>query len=695
MVNALPQPEKMICLYNNNFRYLLSLKLSALRKFIAICLLGIASLPSFAQKKESFKFEKITPAILQQKVYSIDSNAAAVVLGDVGSTEIIGNTKGWFSFVFRRHLRVHILNKTAYDEAKMEIPVYKNGSIEEKLEALKATTYNLENGQVVETKMDKDNVFTEKVTRVQSLKKFTLPSVKEGSIIDIEYRINSDYLNTLQPWSFQGTIPKLWSEYTVSVPQFFDYAFISKGYIPFYISDKKDRADNFSIIEQNGAAAAERFSFNSGVTDYRWVTKDVPAFKPESYISTAKNYVSHMEFQLAAYKEPLKYKNLISSWPETTKELLNDEDFGKKLDNSNNWLNDVMKPLIASGSSIEKAQKIYAYVRDNITCKSPYGLYLSQPLKNILRTKTGSVSEVNLLLTSMLKYADIKAEPIMLSTRSNGLVYTSYPMLSRFNYVITGASIDGQTYYLDASKPHMGFGRLSPECYNGHARTINLEATPIIMSADSLRESKMTSIILINNEKGEWEGNLQQVPGYYESQSVRNKVQEAGKETFFKELAKTAGVDLTVSNPRIDSLNQYDSPVGLYYDFKMNLDKEDILYINPLFGEGYKENPFKSTDRAYPVEMPYTIDENYNITMYVPDGYVVDELPKGMKMKLNEEGDGYFEYLISQSRDVISLRSRVKFSKATFSPDEYETLREFFNQIVKKQKEQIVFKKKK
>jgi len=35
------------------------------------------------------------------------------------------------------------------------------------------------------------------------------------------------------------------------------------------------------------------------------------------------------------------------------------------------------------------------------------------------------------------------------------------------------------------------------------------------------------------------------------------------------------------------------------------------------------------------------------------------------------------------------------FKKANFLPEEYELLREFFSMVVKKQSEQIVFKKKK
>src|ERR1043165_860944 len=107
------------------------------------------------------------------------------------------------------------------------------------------------------------------------------------------------------------------------------------------------------------------------------------------------------------------------------------------------------------------------------------------------------------------------------------------------------------------------------------------------------------------------------------------------------------------------------------------------------------ENPFKSAERVYPVEMPYGIDETYVFSLIMPDGYVLDELPKSMRLKLNEEGDGDFEYLVSESGGTISLRSRIRLKRAYYLPDEYETLREFFNLIVKKHNEQIVLKKKK
>jgi hypothetical protein len=355
-----------------------------------------------------------------------------------------------------------------------------------------------------------------------------------------------------------------------------------------------------------------------------------------------------------------------------------------------------MKPLLAGAATEEeKAKRVYDYVRDNIACTDHEALYASQQLKNVLKTKNGNVADINLLLTAMLIDAGIKADPVMLSTRDHGYTYALYPVIDRFNYIITKAAIGGKTIYLDASQPRLGFGRLLPGCYNGHARVVDTEATQVSLDADSLKEKKLTALFIGSDEKGKLIGSMSHKPGYFESYTIRKKIKDLGKDAFFKEIKKGFGSDIEIEDPKIDSLSKYDMPLAINYKFTLNLDKEDIIYLNPMFGEGYKENYFKSAERKYPVEMPYTIDETYLATIEVPEGYEVDELPKSMRVKLNEEGEGMFEYLLTHSGRTISMRSRVQLSRAFFAPEEYDLLREFFNMIVNKHKEQIVFKKKK
>src|SRR5690349_15333701 len=125
----------------------------------ALSCLSLA-LPVTAQEKSKIKFGNVTEKDFAGKVYPVDSNTNAVVIADIGSSNIEGNNKAWFSLVYRHFKRVHILNKNGYDIANVSISLYSDGEDEEQLDKLRAVTYNLENGKVVETKLDvKNNVF--------------------------------------------------------------------------------------------------------------------------------------------------------------------------------------------------------------------------------------------------------------------------------------------------------------------------------------------------------------------------------------------------------------------------------------------------------------------------------------------------------------------------------------------------------
>ncbi|MDP4265231.1 MAG: DUF3857 domain-containing protein, partial [Bacteroidota bacterium] len=203
-------------------------------KIAALPVFLIWTLSVFSQESPNVKYGKITASDLAKKSYEADTGASAVVLYEIGNTKIKGNSKGWFSLEFTTHRRIHILNKNGFDQATVEIPLYTAGEDEEKLDELKAVTYNLENGKVSESKLDKNSLFKEKKNKNLIIQKFTMPGVKEGSVIEYEYKITSDFLFNLQPWAFQGTIPRLWSEYKLALPQFLNYILIAQGNLPYY-----------------------------------------------------------------------------------------------------------------------------------------------------------------------------------------------------------------------------------------------------------------------------------------------------------------------------------------------------------------------------------------------------------------------------------------------------------------------------
>ena len=654
---------------------------------------------TFAQSKEKspVKFGKISPEEFDLSKYNFDTSVSAVVISDVGSTQFEGNTDGWFTLVYKHQQRIKILNKNGFEAANVQVPLYSNGKGgEEKLENLKAYTYNVENGQVVKTELQNSAVFKDKLSKNLVIKKFTFPAVKEGSIIEYSYTIKSDFLFNLQPWVFQGEYPRIWSEYQVSMPEFFVYVTLGQGYQPYYITDQSSKFGSFSVTVPGGAAANQHYNIQGSVNDFRWVMKDVPALKEEEFTSTVKNHIAKIEFQLSQYKFPAEpVQDIMGNWFTVNEKMLIREDFGLFINKSNNWLDDDMKPIVAGAKTdLEKAQRIYSFVRDNFTCTSHSDLYLNNSLKNIFKNKNGSVSDINLLLIAMLHHENIEADPAILSTRSHGFANDMYPLMDRFNYVIAAANIDNTPVYLDASHSTLGFGKLPVESYNGYARIISKQPRLIDLNPDSLREAKLTTVFIVNNEKGNVEGSFKTSPGYFESLNIREKIKDKGEAEFFKKMKSEYNSNIEIIKPRIDSLKSLEQPLQIHFDFKLQDMDEDIIYFNPMMAEGYNNNYFKAAERTYPVEMPFTFDETYILTMDVPKNYVVEETPKSVRVNFNED-EGSFEYLVDKSENQIQLRSRVIMKKAYFPREDYNTLREFFAYVVKKHSEQIVFKKKK
>ncbi len=666
-----------------------------------ICLFfsGLTLLCSLrGQEKLSIKFGKISPADFDLSRDKFDTSVSAVIIADIGSTAFEGNSKSNMTMVFTRFMRVKILNKNGFRIANYAIRLYHNNQgREEKIADLKASTFNLENGVVTETKLDENSVFVEQFDNHNEFKKFTIPALQTGSIYDLTYTIKSDFNFNLRSWDFQGEFPRLWSEYTVTIPPVFEYMTKIQGDAQFDISETREVFQIFSIRLSNGTNPDDILNLSGNSLQHRWVKKNVPALRIEPFISTIENYISKVSFQLHYiqwYKTDERHDQFIT-WIATAEILMGDEEFGLKLTHDNAWLSEDINDITAGcKSEEEKTEKIFYFIRNNFSCTNHDDMWARTPLKDVYKKRAGNVAEINLLLTAMLRQAHIFADPVILSTRKNGVADTIYPMIGDYNYVICVAYPDNRTYKLDASQPYIGFNHLVTDCYNGGGRIINLGKPNLVdLSPDSLMESSLTTLFIVNNENGNLSGNYKTTLGNVESYALRQQMSKISQRDYFKKIQTKYGNDISIENPGIDSLTQYEFPITVHYDFDMsNLFKGNIVYFNPMIASEDKINPFKSTQRHYPVEMPYKLEETFVVNMDIPKGYEVDELPKSARVAYNIN-EGIFEYLIQKNADNIQMRIHLKLNKAFFPTVEYNTLRDFYGYVVKKENEQIVFKK--
>ena len=673
-----------------------------LRSTVIILCLSFLQSYCYAQEKSKAAFGHVVPGDFTLPVIAIiDSNSNAAILSDIGDVHFVGNKQGWFSYVYKRQTRIKIINKKAFDLATVRIPLYEKNDDAEKVNNLAGSTYNLEDGKVVETKLDKNEVFEEQTDKNHLEKKFTMPAVKEGSIIEYTYTITSDYNFNLPSWEFQSVnYPCFWSEYNVNIPQTLSYVFIRHGVHAFNIDKGSTGSQSYMVTEKNDnralGAQDQELSVSANTVIHRWAMKEIPAFHVENYISAPWNYTDRIEFQLSGTYNGQDKQDVMNTWAKATEDLLKQEDFGLPLRDDNGWLNGLPDKITAGiDAPLDQAKAIYYYVNSHFTCTDHYNPFIKTTLKDVFKKNNGTIGELNLLLIAMLRQKGIRADPVLLSTRNMGFNSSTYPMMERLRYMVVRVSIGGKVYYLDGSHSQLGFGQLPAYCYNGHARIIsNKDSGSVYFRADSLKETKTTMVMISMDSAGRLVGTWQSQLGDQESYNTREKVSETSEKKYFESIQTSYGEDAGISNTSIDSLHLPENPVTIHYDFTMRQEPgTTLIYFDPLFGEELRKNPFSAAERQYPVEMPYAMDDIYLLNMDIPEGYDVDELPKSAKVILNVD-EGSFEYLIDKQGSMIQLRCRVKLNLAHFPAEDYNSLRDFFAFIAKKESETIVLKKK-
>jgi hypothetical protein len=661
---------------------------NALRSTILCVLFTFFSLSLFAQDAP-IKFGKIDIADLQMKSYPKDTSAEAVVLCDYGQSYHQYSSTTGLQMIYERHRRIKIFKKSGYEWATHSIvtSVSKSGSGKEYVADVRGATYNLIDGKMVTDKLSKESIFDEKVSATRNQKKLSLTNIKEGCIIEYSYRIVSDFDMEIRAWEFQKSVPTLWSEYRVLIPSFYKFQVIAQGYEPFAITEKKEENINFGV----GIATEQGDRF-------RWAMKDVPALKEESFMTTIEDYRAQIEFEIAAYTPTTgMHKYFSLSWDDFSKSLNNYENFGIQLKRGG-FLKDVATNIKATAKdSLSKIQAAYDYISKNMTWNGNETFFASSSLKKAFEIKTGSAADINLMLIVLLRELDLEADPVVLSTRENGRVLDNYVLERKFNYVIAHTTVGGKMMLLDATEPMMKLGILPVRCLNESGRLIRGNSGQWV----SLKsDEKMSKTLILNmkiNPEGQVKGDLSvSFLGYY-GNMYRKIMTKDGKDKYTENFKKSHPT-WEITKTSIEGLEDINNPLVAQFETVINEKSNlagDRIYLSPMIGEGEEKNPFQATTRKFPVDFGALTEENFIATYTIPEGYVVEEIPKGIRVNLPDDG-GRFTYAINSlpQEGKISISSKITFKKTTYFAEEYELLRKFYDQIVQKHAEQIVLKKK-
>lgn len=655
---------------------------------------------------QNFKFGKVSKEELEEKSHPTDPEAHAAILYREYSASYEQSIEWGFYIVEDFHERIKIYDKEGFDWATQKIILYQaEGGKEEDLIGLKAYTYSLDaNGKVQKVKLGKDGMFKEEVNEYWNEEKFTMPDLKEGCVIEFKYSIKSAYINGIDEYRFQETIPVNKLSLRFAVPEYYNYKLHQKGWMPYKINtDARDRTIIYSykMGTRSGSAAdlkdahkVEKYELTFKENIYTVELDNVPALKEEPYAPYLDNYSASLKMELSYVQFPNSgIDSYATTWEAVSNSIYSSSSFGGQLDKTNYFKDDIDALVSGVSNPEEKMVRIFEFVKKKMTWNKMNSIYSREGVRSAYKEGTGSTGDINLMLTAMFRYAGLNANPILVSTRDNGIPL--FPTRNGFNYLISGVEVNNGVVVFDASDKDGEVNILQQKLLNWQGRIIREEGSsnwvPLVPSTPAV-ESAMVNVEI--NEDLTAVGTFKsRYTGHY-SRRYRDVYANKNEDDIRKNLEEDEG-EFEVSNVEFENLKTLYTPVVLNYDFEKADAIEEVggkLYLSPMLQMAFGESPFMLEDRKYPIDFKYPFKDRYLITIAIPEGYTVESMPESASFGMERNILG-FRYAISNTGGKIQLSVEFSVNEPFIGAEEYVGLKKFFELLIEKEKEKVVLVK--
>ncbi|GLB51224.1 hypothetical protein NBRC110019_02630 [Neptunitalea chrysea] len=620
----------------------------------------------------NFKYGNVDAKSLQMKSYDKDPEAGALILYEKGVSEIIFDSYRGFYIQYTYTARYKIFDKKSFNKATFEIPLYKSekGGHRERIVSIKAKSYNADGESISVSKSD---IFKEDYSSSIELAKFTIPKVKEGTVFDVEYTKTSPYDRHFPSWNFQSDIPKLYSEYETKIPGNYTYNAKIVGTIPLASHTSKLERD---CVIYGGTHAG------CGINNY--VMKDIPAFKEEKYMTSSKNYKACIDYELSEYENFRGVKQTFTkTWKAVDKEVKT-EDLGKQARKEKAFEKLIPVDIALMPEGVEKAKSIYYFLQNRMVWDETYKLYNNIDVKKAYENKTGSRSEMNLVLLNMLKASGFDVYMVLIREREDGLPTLLYPVMLDFNYVVVKLVLDDKVYYLDITESYLPFGLLPIRAINDYGRVFdfkneskwdNIYMTSLSKSNIFVQYEIDSVGAIISKSSNKYSG--------FHAVSKRQKINSLRREVYLESLENDLSDDNNAFISNYENYNASDAEKVLIENYHVtyeDLMEEDRVFLSPLKSMLFNENPFKLKERTYPVDFGYPLGYSINMLIKLSDNYDITNIPESFTYE--------YKNLIKLNFKVISQGNNISFKtdfyvyKSVFLPEEYDELKKAFSKLV-------------
>lgn len=640
-------------------------------KRLLLLLLFLSFTYTFAQ----VRYGKVSQEELEQTKSAIDPEAAAEIISKVGRYEVALN-KSSEVFEVKKEVEVRIKvydkDKTPNHLLNVQIPTYIMETSKEKIYGFKASTYNLKNGKIEESKVSRSDIFTEKKSDYLELNKLAFPKVQNGSVLEFKYTIVTPRFFDLDTWFIQDEVPVKYNRFYIEYPEFFIY--------------KKDFRGGFTRnIKTNNRPT--NFNFKNNTEEL--VYENLEGLKEEPFVQNTNNYKTSIRYELQEFNNPgYGYQNFSKTWSQIVKDLYNSSSYGGEL-RGNDYLDEDVDKFKSITDQAQKMNAIFEFVKENYTWNKYLGLSPDKGTRKTFKEKTGNGTDLNFILISMLRKSGLEAYPVVLSTVENGML-NYFPTKQKLNHTITGVLINDQFFIMDPTERLSKINMLPRRDLNfvGYMMMDDGSYKEINLVNHVVSEVKNLIIYEIKDETihGDF---IQTKTNYFAMNDLRRK--ENDESNFEQNIAAGFDVDIVGFKTQVNSQKDAIRYQMGFQDAKGVEKIGNKLFIKPLLFAATKSNAFKfkNEERKYPLEFGTPMTYLTQIKFAIPEGYGVESLPAPQKVLMSQNAGGY-SIEFNQKDNYIEAQAILHIGYSVLPQSFYKEVRNMFEKMIEVENEQII-----
>ncbi len=498
-------------------------------------------------------------------------------------------------------------------------------------------------------------------------KVISMPQVVVGSTIDWQAAIETTRpvieKNFFDTVTFTSTVPVKLQRYTLIVPR--DITL----HINYINTDKKP------VITEHGDTVV-----------YVWEVREQDKLEPEPYMPPREEVAEIVTI------------STLNSWEDMSR-------WAWGLFSKNIRLTDPMKRKVQEitdhkKTMAEKIQSIVEYIQEDfryVAMNMDFHSYEPHPADEIFKNGYGDCKDHTLLGMAMLSEIGVTAYPVLFPASRGFSRDKLLPMPTYFNHAILYFEVDGKRYYTDLLRKGYYFYEVPDDMANKNVLVLNGQGgmfgqLPPFDEAEAYELSEERAVIAEDGSASvELTSTFSRRLSINFREEYKNMSDDTRKQMFayFEAGLAPGGKVLEHHWLNIDTPHQQIS-VQLKYISRSKAQK-----IGNMLMFGLPQRPrgtlFAPDKRKYPIVFSLPHRQEGRVAYEIPEGYEVVNLPK--EIKLDRPFAGYERSYRIEGR-TITGKDIFVYKESITPPDQYQAIRDFYDDITRLTNDMIMIRKK-